>query len=76
MQMTNKVLEEKPDCKCNNNISNKLTRLVYAQGTVDLMRRIFKMEENHINWSEIQRTQIELIGLENHLVNQSESKES
>ncbi len=74
--MTNKVHEEKPDCKCNNNISNKLTRKVYAQGTVDLMRRIFKMEENHINWAEIQRAQIEQIGLENHLVNQSDSKEN
>jgi bacterioferritin (cytochrome b1) len=31
------------------------------------------MEEGHEDWAEIQRSQIEQMGLENYLANQSES---
>jgi bacterioferritin len=43
------------------------------QGTVDLLTKILKMEEGHVDWAEIQRTQIEQMGIENYLVNQIDS---
>jgi len=30
------------------------------------------MEEGHVDWAEIQRAQIEQMGMENYLVNQAE----
>jgi bacterioferritin len=51
----------------------KLAREVEDQGTVDLLTKILKMEEGHVDWAEIQRAQIEQMGLENYLVNQTES---
>jgi len=51
----------------------KLAREVDDQGTVDLLTRILKMEEGHVDWAEIQRSQIEQMGMENYLVNQTES---
>src|SRR5664279_4758805 len=40
------------------------------QGTVDLLTKILKMEEGHDEWGEIQRAQIEQMGIENYLVSQ------
>jgi bacterioferritin len=54
----------------------KLSREVDDQGTLDLLRKILKMEEGHVDWAEIQRAQIEQMGLENYLVNQTESQGS
>lgn len=51
----------------------KLTRQVIDQGTVDLLTKILKEEEGHVDWAEIQRAQIEQMGLENYLANQIES---
>ncbi len=42
------------------------------QASVDLLIRILKMEEGHVDWAEIQRSQIEQMGLENYLTNQTE----
>jgi bacterioferritin len=42
------------------------------QGSVDLLAMILKMEEGHVEWAEIQRTQIEQMGLENYLACQTE----
>jgi bacterioferritin len=50
----------------------KLAREVDDQGTVDLLTKILKMEEGHVDWAEIQRAQISQMGLENYLVNQTE----
>lgn len=50
----------------------KLSREVGDQGTADLLTKILKMEEGHVDWAEIQRAQIEQMGLENYLVNQTE----
>lgn len=50
----------------------KLAREVDDQGTVDLLTKILKMEEGHVDWAEIQRTQIEQMGMENYLANQAE----
>lgn len=54
----------------------KLARETDDQGTVDLLTKILKMEEGHVEWAEIQRTQIEQMGLENYLINQIDSPAS
>ena len=51
-----------------------LARQVEDQVTVDLLTKILKMEEGHVDWAEIQRAQIEQMGLENYLVIQIESQ--
>jgi bacterioferritin len=50
----------------------KLAREVDDQGTVDLLTKILKMEEGHVDWAEIQRTQIDQMGIEHYLSNQTE----
>ena len=49
----------------------KLAREVGDQGTVDLLTKILKMEEDHVDWAEIQRAQIDQMGLENYLTSQT-----
>ena len=51
----------------------KLAREVGDQRSADLLTKILKMEEGHVDWAEKQRAQIEQMGLENYLVNQTES---
>ena len=51
----------------------KLGREVEDQISVDLFAKILKMEEGHVDWAEMQRAQIDQMGLENYLVNQTES---
>src|ERR1039457_6618864 len=58
------------------NAAIKLAHEVDDQGTVDLLTKILKMEEGHVDWAEIQRAQIEQMGMENYLVNQTESPAS
>src|SRR5664279_5224299 len=60
----------------NYNESIKLAREVDDQGSVDLLTRILKMEEDHVDWAEIQLAQIKQIGIENYLANQNESSAS
>jgi len=57
----------------NYNEAIKLAREVDDQGSVDLLTRILKMEEDHVDWAEIQLAQIKQIGIENYLANQNES---
>ena len=45
---------------------------VSDQSTADLLTNILKMEEGHFDWGKVQRTQIEHMGIENYLANQSE----
>ena len=52
----------------------KLARQVDDQGTVDLLTKILKMEEGHVDWAEIQRAQIEQMGIENYLENQTDAQ--
>ena len=47
-----------------------LAREVGDQGTADLLTKILKMEEGHVDWAEIQRTQIDQMGIENYLAKQ------
>ena len=50
----------------------KLAREVQDQGTVDLLSKILDMEEIHVDWADMQRSQIEQMGLDNYLTNQTE----
>lgn len=51
----------------------KLAREVDDQGSVELLTKILKMEEDHVDWAEIQNAQIEQMGMQNYLVNQAEN---
>ena len=59
----------------NTNNAIKLANVAYAQGTIDLLTKIDEMEENQINWAEIQYSRDEQLGLENYLVGQTEKHE-
>ena len=49
----------------------KLAHEVDDEGTVELLTKILKMEEGHVDWVEIQNAQIEQMGLENYLATQN-----
>jgi bacterioferritin len=53
------------------NSAIKLAHDVDDQATADLLTEILKMEEGHVDWAEQQRDQIEQMGLQNYLSNQS-----
>lgn len=53
------------------NAGIRLAREVDDQATGDLLTTILKMEEGHVDWAEQQRAQIEQMGLENYLTNQT-----
>ena len=52
------------------NAGIRLAHEVDDQATADLLIKILKMEEGHVDWAEQQRAQIEQMGLENYLANQ------
>ncbi len=54
------------------NAAIRLGHDVNDQASVDLLTKILKMEEGHVDWAEQQRSQIEQMGLANYLVNQTE----
>lgn len=49
-----------------------LAHEVRDQATADLLTTILKMEEGHVEWAEVQRAQIEQLGLQGYLANQTE----
>ena len=49
-----------------------LAREAADEGTVELLTKILKMEEGHIDWAEAQMDQIEQMGLPNYLSMQTE----
>ncbi len=53
------------------NASIQLAGEVSDQSTADLLTTILKMEEGHHDWAAKQRAQIEQMGLENYLSNQT-----
>ena len=55
------------------NAGIRLAHEVDDQGTVDLLTKILKMEEDHEDWNDQQRAQIEQMGLENYLSTQTEA---
>jgi bacterioferritin len=44
---------------------------VADQATAELLTKILVMEEGHVDWAEVQRSQIEQMGIENYLANQT-----
>jgi bacterioferritin len=54
------------------NAAIRLAHELDDQATVDLLTKILKMEEGHVDWAEKQRAQIEQMGLESYLSNQVE----
>jgi bacterioferritin len=58
------------------NAGIKLAREVSDNGTVELLTKILKMEEGHVDWAEAQRDQIAQMGLQNYLANQTEGAAS
>jgi len=58
------------------NAAIQLGREVDDQGSVELLTKILKMEEGHVDWAEMQRAQVDQMGLENYLVNQTEGSAS
>ena len=48
---------------------------VSDQSTADLLTTILKMEEGHLDWAKKQHIQIEQMGLENYLSNQTSEEE-
>jgi bacterioferritin len=69
-EMINNDDKDELDAVRSYNEAIKLAREVDDQGTVDLLTRILKIEEGHVDWADIQRAQIEQMGLEDYLVNQ------
>ena len=55
------------------NAAITLAREVKDQASVDLLTKILKMEEDHVDWAEMQETVIQQAGLENYLAKQSEA---
>ena len=53
------------------NAAIRLGHEVQDQATADLLTKILNMEEGHVDWAEQQRAQIEQMGLENYLTNQT-----
>ena len=53
-----------------------LSREEGDEASADLLRKILKMEEDHVNWAEEQQAQITQMGLENYLARQSEGAAS
>jgi bacterioferritin len=50
----------------------KISREVEDKGTDDLLTKILKDEEKHVDWAEMQISQIEQMGMTTYLVNQTE----
>jgi bacterioferritin (cytochrome b1) len=53
------------------NAGIKVAREAEDQATADLLTKILKEEELHVDWGEVQRTQITQMGLQVYLANQS-----
>jgi bacterioferritin len=49
-----------------------LTRVVKDEGSADLFTKILEDEEKHLDWAEVQQDQIDQMGLQNYLTNQTE----
>jgi bacterioferritin len=69
-EMINNDDSDELDAVRSYNEAIKLARAVDDQGTIDLLSKILKMEEGHVDWADIQRAQIEQMGMEDYLVNQ------
>jgi bacterioferritin len=71
LAMINNDAADEIDAVRKYNDAIKLAREVGDQSSADLLTKILKMEEDHVDWAEIQSAQIEQMGLENYLVAQN-----
>jgi bacterioferritin len=69
-EMINNDDKDELDAVHSYNEAIELARTVDDQGTIDLLSKILKMEEGHVDWADIQRAQIDQMGIEDYLVNQ------
>jgi bacterioferritin len=53
------------------NAAIKVAREGEDQASADLLTKILQDEERHVDWGEVQRTQIEQTGLQNYLASQA-----
>ncbi len=53
------------------NAAIEIARKASDQATADLLAKILKMEEDHVDWAEMQRDQIAQMGIQNYLSNQT-----
>ncbi len=53
------------------NAAIRVAREAEDQATADLLTKILKMEEEHVDWAEVQRAQIGQMGLQVYLAGQS-----
>lgn len=68
--LTNDEEAETDAIKAYNNAIT-LAHEVKDQSTADLLTKILTMEEEHVDWAEVQRAQIEQMGLQQYLSNQT-----
>ena len=71
LEMVNNDSTDELDAVKSYNEAIRLAREIDDQGTVDLLTKILKMEEGHVDWAEKQQAQIEQMGLENYLLTQA-----
>jgi bacterioferritin len=72
LEMINNDDDDEQDAVRTYNDAIKLAREADDQGTVDLLTKILKMEEGHVDWAEMQQAQVEQMGIENYLTNQAD----
>ncbi len=72
LEMINNDNNDEHDAVRTYNDAIKLAREADDQGTVDLLTKILKMEEGHVDWAEMQQAQVEQMGIENYLTNQAD----
>ena len=74
-EIVNKDQDAEVDAVKAYNAGIRLAHEVDDQSTVELLTKILKMEEGHVDWAEKQRAQIEQMGLESYLSDQTEGDE-
>ena len=74
MEMVNNDGADEVDAVRAYNAAISLARQVEDQATVELLAKILKMEEGHVDWAEKQQSQIAQVGIENYLLSQIENE--
>ncbi len=71
LEMVTNDQKAEGDAIASYNAAIDLARKAGDEGTVELLHKILKMEEGHVDWAEIQRAQIDQMGIERYLSNQT-----
>jgi bacterioferritin len=70
-EMIRNDIDDEFDAVRKYNDAIKIAREGDDEGSVELLTKILKMEEGHVDWGEMQRSQVEQMGIENYLVSQT-----